>query len=180
MNKRAAPAAPERAPTDWKAAAMQKRIRRRYAAERRFKLFGMLAVILSAAFLAFLLFTMVANGARGFTRSEVALTLDFPAMGFTIDRSHLASPGADLALAGAGLQDKVETIATSQAGYSIASDSAWLTVRDAIKAKPAILDGKTVIWVPASTQIETGARGQGPAAAQAERLRQAEIGRAHV
>ncbi|WP_431521771.1 DUF3333 domain-containing protein, partial [Escherichia coli] len=55
---------------------MQKRIRRRYAAERRFKLFGMLAVILSAAFLAFLIATMVANGARGFTRSEVALDLD--------------------------------------------------------------------------------------------------------
>jgi phosphate transport system permease protein len=173
MNKRAAPAAPEHAPTDWKAAAMQKRIRRRYAAERRFKLFGMLAVILSAAFLAFLIFTMVANGARGFLRSEVALTLDFPAMGFAIDRSHLGTPGADLALSGAGLQDKVETLASTPAGYSLASDSAWITVRDAIKARPDMLNGKTVIWVPASTQIEMGARGQGPAAADAEKLRRA-------
>ncbi|MBL7439133.1 DUF3333 domain-containing protein, partial [Escherichia coli] len=98
MSKRTAPApAPERTPTDWKAAAMQKRIRRRYAAERRFKLFGMLAVILSAAFLAFLIATMVANGARGFTRSEVALDLDFPKMGIAVDRAHLSTPGADLA-----------------------------------------------------------------------------------
>ena len=48
-------AAPERVPTDWKTGAMQKRIRRRYAAERRFHLFGLAAVVLSGGFLAFLL-----------------------------------------------------------------------------------------------------------------------------
>ena len=65
----------ERAPTDWKTVAMQKRIRRRYAAERRFRFFGFAAVVLSAAFLAFLLATMVSNGWRGFTRTDVAVTL---------------------------------------------------------------------------------------------------------
>ncbi|NIJ63577.1 phosphate transport system permease protein [Sphingomonas leidyi] len=176
MSKRAAPApAPERTPTDWKGAAMQKRIRRRYAAERRFKLFGMLAVILSAAFLAFLIATMVANGARGFTRSEVALDLDFPKMGLAVDRTHLSTPGADLALSGAGLQDKVEIAAESGGDHSLAANSAWITVRDAIKADPSILGGKRTIWVPASTALEMGARGEGTAAAQADasRLRSA-------
>ncbi|MEP9357682.1 phosphate ABC transporter permease PstA [Sphingomonas sp. KR3-1] len=173
MNKPAASPAPERAPTDWKAAAMQKRIRRRYAAERRFKLFGMLAVILSAAFLAFLIFTMVANGARGFVRSEVALTFDFPKLGMAIDRAHLSTPGADLALSGAGLQDKVETAALGTGDTSLAANSAWITVRERIKAHPAILDGPATIWVPASTAIEMGARGQGAGKADAERLRQA-------
>jgi phosphate transport system permease protein len=32
--------APARVPTDWKTDSMQSRIRRRYAAERRFRLFG--------------------------------------------------------------------------------------------------------------------------------------------
>ena len=176
MSKRTAPApAPERTPTDWKAAAMQKRIRRRYAAERRFKLFGMLAVILSAAFLAFLIATMVANGARGFTRSEVALDLDFPKMGIAVDRAHLSTPGADLALSGAGLQDKVESAALSGGDHSLASNSAWIAVREQIKERPSILDGRARIWVPASTAIEMAARGQGsPAArADAERLRSA-------
>ncbi|MBN8813390.1 MAG: phosphate ABC transporter permease PstA [Sphingomonas sp.] len=154
---------------------MQKRIRRRYAAERRFKLFGMLAVILSAAFLAFLIATMVANGARGFTRSEVALDLDFPKMGLAVDRTHLSTPGADLALSGAGLQDKVEIAAESGGDHSLAANSAWITVRDAIKADPSILGGKRTIWVPASTALEMGARGEGTAAAQADasRLRSA-------
>lgn len=176
MSKRAASTPlPERTPTDWKGAAMQKRIRRRYAAERRFRLFGMLAVILSAAFLAFLILTMVANGARGFTRSEVALDLDFPKMGLAVDRTHLSTPGADLALSGAGLQDKVEIAAESGGDHSLAANSAWITVRDAIKADPSILGGRKTIWVPASTALEMGARGEGTAAAQADanRLRSA-------
>lgn len=49
---------------------MQKRIARRYAAERNFKLMGLLAIGLSLAFLAFLLITMISRGASG-------LTLDF-------------------------------------------------------------------------------------------------------
>jgi phosphate transport system permease protein len=179
MSKRGpAPAPlPERTPTDWKGAAMQKRIRRRYAAERRFRLFGMMAVILSAAFLAFLIFTMVANGARGFTRSEVALEIDFPKMGLAIDRAHLKTPGADLALSGAGLQDKINTLGNTNCGcdsdYSLISDSAWIAVRDRIKADPSILDRKAEIWVPASTKVELGARGEGAGTANvdAEKLK---------
>ena len=66
-----------RAPTDWKTDAMRKRIRRRYGAERRFRLIGLGAVLLSAAFLAFLLITMIGNGLGGFTQTEVKLKLDF-------------------------------------------------------------------------------------------------------
>jgi phosphate transport system permease protein len=55
-------------PTDWAGAAMQKRIRRRYAAERRFRWLGLAAVLVSAGFLAFLLVTMLGNGIGGFLR----------------------------------------------------------------------------------------------------------------
>lgn len=54
----------------WTGEAMQKRIARRYAAERNFKLLGLLAVAISIGFLAFLLITMVGKGAGG-------LSLDF-------------------------------------------------------------------------------------------------------
>jgi phosphate transport system permease protein len=141
------------APTDWKAQAMQRRIRRRYGAERRFKLLGLAAVVLSAAFLAFLLVSMASSGVRGFFHTEVALQLDFPAMALPVTPAQIASPAADLALSGAGLQDKVEAL-----GGDLVSDSAWLTVRHAIKADPSILQRKQAIWVPASTAVETGMR----------------------
>jgi len=56
----------DRAPTDWNGAAIQRRIRRRYAAERRFKLTGLAAILVSAGFLAFLLGNMAVNGLGGF------------------------------------------------------------------------------------------------------------------
>src|SRR6218665_3448212 len=155
MNKPAPEAM--RAPTDWKTEAMQKRIRRRYARERRFKLFGMMAVILSAAFLAFLLFTMVTNGWRGFTRTEIALPLDFPAMALKVDPAQLSTPGANLALASAELEDKVSNAALAAYGpqtMPVLSDAAWLKVREALKGDPSLLGRRTTLWVPASTQIE--------------------------
>ncbi|HEX8640932.1 MAG TPA: phosphate ABC transporter permease PstA [Allosphingosinicella sp.] len=56
-----------RPPTDWNAAPMQRRIRRRYAAERRFRLLGLAALLLSAGFLVFLLATVATNGLSGFS-----------------------------------------------------------------------------------------------------------------
>ncbi len=47
------------------APAAQARLRRRYARERRFRAFGLFAILLSLAFLGFLLVTMVGNGAGG-------------------------------------------------------------------------------------------------------------------
>ena len=56
--------------TRWTGDAMQSRLRRRYRSERNFKLLGFGAVAVSLAFLAFLLGTMLWQGAGG-------LTLDF-------------------------------------------------------------------------------------------------------
>ncbi|MDV3457510.1 phosphate ABC transporter permease PstA [Sphingomonas sp. HF-S4] len=158
----------ERAPTDWNAPAMQKRIRRRYARERRFRFFGLAAVTLSAAFLAFLLVTMVANGWRGFTRTDVALVIDFPATGIEVERAQLKTPAADLALAGAGLENLVKGAAATAFGdESVISDSGWLRVREAIKADPTILDRKLTIDLPASTAIDQAVQGDGNAEAKA-------------
>jgi phosphate transport system permease protein len=152
------------APTDWKSAAMQKRLRRRYAAERRFQRFGLAAVILSAAFLAFLLVTMAWNGARGFTRTEAAVTMDFPALKLRVEPSQLAGRGADLALAAADLEGAVEK--AEAATYPmpdchcdnppprLISDSAWLKVRDALEADPTMLTRKQLMWLPVSEGTE--------------------------
>lgn len=156
-------ATPERVPTDWKTGAMQKRIRRRYAAERRFRFFGLAAVVLSAGFLAFLLVTMLISGIGGFQRTMVTLPIDFPAAGLEVDRAQLKTRGADLALAGAGLENTVNGAAAAAFGEDnrVVSDSAWLTVRDAIKADPSILSRKVAIAVPAAPGIEEAAKADG-------------------
>lgn len=165
-----------RAPTDWKTDAMQRRIRKRYRAERRFRAIGLGAVVMSAAFLVFLLVTMIGNGAAGFMRTEVSLPIDFKAAPLDVDRAQLSTRGADLALASAGLQDRVATAATAafgEQGEELIAENAWTAVRDAIKADPNLLSQSANIWVPASSDLDTAADGGGEPAmrAQVEKLR---------
>ena len=60
-------------------------LKRRYAAERRFRFFGLTAVVLSAGFLLFLLVTMATAGLSGFSQTRVALPIDFRGSGLSID-----------------------------------------------------------------------------------------------
>jgi phosphate transport system permease protein len=53
---------------------MNARVRRRYAAERRFRLLGLASVVLSAAFLAFLLITMFSRGIGGLSLEFLSAT----------------------------------------------------------------------------------------------------------
>ena len=149
------------APTDWKGSVMQSRIAKRYAAERRFKLLGLGAVLLSGAFLAFLLFVMVGNGARGFMYTHVAVPVDFKAMPLTIDTTRLGDADADQVIANAGLADIVafaadEALGTE--GSKLISENAWKEVRSAIKDDPELLNGKTVFELPASSEVDIAAK----------------------
>jgi phosphate transport system permease protein len=162
MNKRAASTA--RQPTDWQTPAMQRRVRRRYAAERRFRAMGVAAVFVSAAFLVYLLATMIAQGASGFTETRLALPLDLRAH-VAVSPAQLRGPSADLALAGAGLENAVDAAADraypAQGGSALLSDGAWLRVRDAIKHDPQMLAGPTTLDVPVATDIDMAYKGRG-------------------
>ncbi len=162
-----------RQPTDWKADAMRKRIAGRYASERRFKALGLAAILISVGFLAFLLVTMVAKGARGFTQTEVMLSVDFPASTIMLDPNALKGDpaAAEAALAGADFESVAAATAEAQfgpGGADLLSDGAWLKLRDAVRADPAIISGTAKLWVPASVDLDLAAKGKGDAASNAK------------
>lgn len=160
-----------RAPTEWKTDPMQQRIRRRYSAERRFRLLGLGAVLLSAGFLAFLLVAMLGNGIKGFTQTEVRLDIDFQKSALFIDPAALRGPSADAALAAADLEGTVRAAAGAQYGAAAAgllSQSAWLRVREAVKEDPTLLSRSATLWLPAASPIDIAAKGEG--APEAERI----------
>ncbi|WP_242130256.1 phosphate ABC transporter permease PstA [Sphingobium sp. Sx8-8] len=155
-----------RNPTDWTSEAMRRRIARRYAAERRFKAAGLFAVLLSAAFLAFLLFTMVGNGLRGFTRTEIAVKVDFPASPLLLDPNAIT----DQALANANLPMVTGEVVKKALGADAeewVSPTAWTVLRDTIKADPKILSQTVTIKLPASTAIDLAAKSKGSPEAEA-------------
>ncbi len=134
-------------PTDWNGAAIQRRIRKRYAAERRFRLVGLAAILISAGFLAFLLVTMMANGIRGFVQTEVRLDIG-PA-----EAAMIASGNLEGAL-----------------GRGTYSEGAWLRLRQS-----GIRQGTA--WLPASAEIDVAAKSDGTPEAERAHRRLADQGR---
>jgi phosphate transport system permease protein len=55
--------------TSWSSPDAKARLAKRYAAERQFKMIGLIAILASLGFLAFLLVTMLANGVSGINLS---------------------------------------------------------------------------------------------------------------
>src|SRR5690606_32793818 len=55
----------------------QARLRRRYAAERRFRLYGVLAIALAIGVLGILLVSIVSKGNTAFVQAEIGLDLTF-------------------------------------------------------------------------------------------------------
>ena len=153
-----------RAHTDWSSEAMQARIRRRYGAERRFKFIGLAAIAISLGFLAFLLGTMLWNGAGGFMETRVKVAIDFPASDLFLDPESLKGPEAEAALGAADIEGTVAAAADAnygESGAGLISEAAWLRVRDAIKEDPSLLGRKSDFALPASTALDTAAKGEG-------------------
>ena len=145
------------------------RLKKRYAAERRFRALGFLAVLFSALVLAFLLWTMTANAVGGFTRAELRFDLDLSGGMLTVDPAQLAGPDAAQALEGAGLKDVVQFAATKAAGDQAAaqlSDSAWREVAKRLIADPALLQSRFAVSLPVTKELATALRGDGREALQ--------------
>jgi len=161
--------APERAPTDWRAAAMERRLRRRYRSERRFRRIGLAAVLLSGGFLAFLLATMLANGVRGFGQTVIALPVKLGPTATHVDSATLAKATVDAATAAYGAQ-----------GPSLLADGAWTAVRERFRAGGIPAHGRIIVDVPAATAIDMAAKGEGSPAAKAIVARLAATGQLHT
>lgn len=155
----------ERAATDWGSAAMQKRIARRYAAERNFRLLGLGALALAAMFLVFLLFTIVRDGWTGFVHTEVKVDVTFDPAVLGVDAAAIA-PGLDRAtrreaLRQADFQGLMLKASEQLGDYdSVVSEGAWLDLREALEADPGLLGQTVSLWVPVRSSIDLLAKGK--------------------
>lgn len=141
------------------------RLKRRYAAERRFKALGLAAVLFSGLVLAFLLVTMTANAIGGFKRAELVFPVEFRNGALTVDPAQLQGPDAANVLQGAGLADVVAFAAAKHVGEPAAAeldDTAWREVAAQLIADPALLQGTAQVSLPVSDDLAAALRGDGP------------------
>ena len=156
-------------PTDWNGDVMQRRIARRYAAERRFKAMGFFSVALSTLFLAFLLFTMLGQGLRGFQRTEVAVEFDFPTLTAGTTAASIMGPNADAALNSMDIPGLVELAVGQQyAGLEdgLLTSAAADNVRQMLADNPDLITSKQTLWLPADTRLDVAFKRSGEPAAE--------------
>jgi len=153
-----------------RSAAFEKRLKQRYAQERRFKLFGLFAIIVSIAILFVLLGNMTINGVGGFQRAELQVPIDFAESGLAGDAASLSQPGAVQTLEMQGLPEIVAFAAEQRMGAAGAeqlSQDAWREVAEDLRADPGMLRGQETFWLPASGDLASGMDGEGSPQMQA-------------
>ena len=150
--------------THWTDGSMAGRLRKRYAAERRFRLFGLAAVSLSIGFLAFLLVTMAWKGLGGFVRAETKLTIDFPRSDLILDPAALRGPQAQETVASAGLDGVLAQAAIARfgkGGEELFGDASSRALGDRLIDDPDLLTKKAELWIPLSSKADVAVKGEG-------------------
>ncbi|HET6322552.1 MAG TPA: phosphate ABC transporter permease PstA [Hyphomicrobium sp.] len=148
-------------------AAIKKSIRRRYAAERRFRAYGVAAILFGLCFLAVLFWSILATGYTAFVQSSFKLdvfldrSVIYP--GGQKDQNALMTADYTLlarkALAAALGVDTSDKRAMREVGALLSRDID-LEIRKTVLANPALI-GKTVpIWVLASGRVDNLLKGQ--------------------
>lgn len=153
---------PPRAPT--RTPAFEKRLKQRYAAERRFKWIGFGAIAFSISILLLLLGNMLTSGVAGFQRDELRVPINLATSGISADPALLASSGATQSLQLQGLPQVVEAAAEAElgtAGAAELSGEAWREVAEAIIADPALIKGEKTFWLAASDDLAQALDGEG-------------------
>ena len=150
--------------TPTRTAAFEARLKKRYAAERRFKAIGLSAIVFSVAVLLFLLATMTINGIGGFQRAELRVDVDFPQMGLSLPPEELTVIEAQQRLSGQGLREVVQFSAEQTMGAEGAAQlngEAWRLVAEQIHANPGILQREASFWLPTTEDLASAYAGDG-------------------
>jgi len=155
----------------WTDGSMDARLRRRYAAERRFRLMGLFAIGLSVAFLVFLLATMAWRGIGGFSQTEARVAIDFPRSDIIIDPASLVGPGADQVVASADLETALVQAAVANYGpeaEELFGGGAARALGKALIEDPSLLSRRAELWLPVASAYDIARKDTGTP--EAERM----------
>ncbi|MGD8252936.1 MAG: phosphate ABC transporter permease PstA [Syntrophobacterales bacterium] len=133
---------------------VQAGLSKRYRAERRFKLYGLVAIIISLLFLAILFISIVGNGYTAFQQTFIQLEVFFdPAVLGQENLSSADYPGLVKKTLRSMFPD-VKSRRDKRALYKLVSPGAAFQLREMTLKDPGLV-GKTVsVWVPADDDVD--------------------------
>ncbi len=144
-------------------------IKRRYAAERRFKAYGLIAVLLGLVFLAMLLFLVVSKGYTAFRQTEIQLDITFAKS--VIDPNGKAASNSrsllmvnypvlarDALAKKLGVDESDRSVLCNLSG--MISNSVRTQLRDMVMGDLSIIGKTQTIWVLATADVDSAFKGQ--------------------
>jgi len=144
-------------------------LRRRYAAERRFRLYGLAAIAFGLLFLFLLLSSVVSKGYTAFLQTKITIPVEFSEQVIDKDGERASDPKvlmtanypvvARNALAKALGVDPSDRAAMREVGGMV-SDSVRVQLRDIVVADPSIIGKTTDVAILAHGNVDSAYKGQ--------------------
>jgi phosphate transport system permease protein len=140
-------------------------LKRRYAAERRFRLFGLLSVVLGFVFLFALFASIISTGYPAFQLTYVQLDIEFDpellAISDTPGSEELSSANY-AGLVKRGLRElfpAVKKRREKRSLYQLVSIGAEYELRNRLLADPSLIGKREALWLPADDDLDTFMKG---------------------
>lgn len=149
----------------WEDERFQRRLKQRYAAEKRFRLAGIGAITLAMLFLATLLGSIVSKGYTAFEQTFMAIDVHLDAE--VIDPRGTLDPavirkGDFGALVKASMRaafPEVRSRRDKRKLYGIVSSGAAFRIADMVMADPSLIGQTVKVWVPADDDVDMLVKG---------------------
>ncbi len=139
---------------------------RRKAAERRFKFFGLVAILFGLSFVALLFVNIISTGYPAFQQTFIQLPIHFDAQVIDPDgdRTPEALSRADYnALVRTAIRDlfpNVKSRGELRQLYNLVSPGAAWELRETVMDDPALIGATQSLWLPAGNLVDTFVKGQ--------------------
>ncbi len=152
--------------TDWASDAMQHRIARRYAADARFKWYGLGAIFFAMAVLVLLLGSIILTGIPGFTQTQVRLQVSLDPEQFGGSLKGKTPDEVDTAIAAADFAGMIRTSLQSMFPdvtqrrdvrdlTDLVSSGARQKLAQIVREDPGVVGSTVEVWLPTSDDVHT-------------------------
>ncbi|MGD9740335.1 MAG: phosphate ABC transporter permease PstA [Bauldia sp.] len=139
---------------DWSSSKAQGNRRRRYAADLRLRIYGIVAIAIAIGVLGILLGTIFLGGASAFTQTRVEVTFDISTDLVTPDNIQRGNFRQVTSNAIATLFPQITDPAELRAASAILTNNAQFFVRDAVAADPSLIGRTVTLEIPASDPFD--------------------------
>ena len=149
----------DRTPSPFETPAYASRVKRRNAAEKRFQVYGLIAIGLALSFLVILFSSVILQATGAFTQTKVQIATEIDPD--VVDRNDIRRSDFGGLLKRA-LRERFPDVSgrrAKRALYAIVSPGAAFELREAVEADPDLIGTTVTMWLTASDDVDQYVKG---------------------